>query len=449
MAAENIFSQYAKPVRSVVDYMGDMDAQDMRKQQLVGAQRQNALAALVAQQQQKTMAETAADNNAFQALAKGWTAGTTDEDRVAGLRNSGRVGLQARADALEKQALERGKLKSENGKRDTETENAVVSQWRDMIGMAVSPEHAAKMVAAMHADPRIASTPMAKVPLDQAMAMLQQTPFDQWKQQFALGATKFVEMNKPQYVTQDLGGSSQITALPGLGAGPAVVASATPKTQTLESIASNETQRRGQNMTDARAREKNAIDQDAIGKVDWKQDTDGNWIALPKEVKSGEPVVPVRTTVPGKKEIQAGNALGIIQEARKLLDKGTGSYVGAGVDQAARAVGMATGGAVATAQLKALEGALMMAQPRMEGPQSNLDVSLYRQMAAQIGDPTVPAEMKKAALDSVEALHRKYAPNAPKAEQSGAAKVTNDAEYNALPSGTTFVGPDGKTRRKP
>lgn len=28
-------------------------------------------------------------------------------------------------------------------------------------------------------------------------------------------------------------------------------------------------------------------------------------------------------------------------------------------------------------------------------------------------------------------------------------RVTNDAEYNALPSGTTFVGPDGKQRRKP
>lgn len=28
-------------------------------------------------------------------------------------------------------------------------------------------------------------------------------------------------------------------------------------------------------------------------------------------------------------------------------------------------------------------------------------------------------------------------------------KVASDADYNALPSGTTFVGPDGKTRRKP
>lgn len=31
----------------------------------------------------------------------------------------------------------------------------------------------------------------------------------------------------------------------------------------------------------------------------------------------------------------------------------------------------------------------------------------------------------------------------------GPKKISSDAEYNALPSGTEFVGPDGKTRRKP
>ena len=29
------------------------------------------------------------------------------------------------------------------------------------------------------------------------------------------------------------------------------------------------------------------------------------------------------------------------------------------------------------------------------------------------------------------------------------ANIKSDADYNALPSGATFVGPDGKTRRKP
>jgi hypothetical protein len=41
-------------------------------------------------------------------------------------------------------------------------------------------------------------------------------------------------------------------------------------------------------------------------------------------------------------------------------------------------------------------------------------------------------------------------PAAPAGKPAGQpAKVTSDADYNALPSGTMFVGPDGKTRRKP
>lgn len=166
---------------------------------------------------------------------------------------------------------------------------------------------------------------------------------------------------------------------------------------------------RGQNMTDARAREKNSIDLEAVGKVDWKQDVNGAWVGLPKEVTGQGPVTPVTTTTSGKREMQARNALDIINEAKSLIDKGTGSYVGAGVDLLGKAVGVGTPGAVAGGQLKALEGALMMAQPRMEGPQSDKDVQLYRQMSAQLGDPTVPPAIKKAALGTIESLHKKYA----------------------------------------
>jgi hypothetical protein len=51
----------------------------------------------------------------------------------------------------------------------------------------------------------------------------------------------------------------------------------------------------------------------------------------------------------------------------------------------------------------------MMAQPRMEGPQSDKDVALYRQMSGQIGDPTVPGAIKQAALETIRGLHEKYA----------------------------------------
>lgn len=181
------------------------------------------------------------------------------------------------------------------------------------------------------------------------------------------------------------------------------------KTNSPDSVLSALTARRGQDMTDARSREKNSIDKAATGKVEWKQDVDGNWIGLPKEPTGPQPVMPITTSAPGKRQQQASNALGIIKEAKTLIDDATGSYLGAGMDQAARAVGWGTDSGQAAAKLKALEGALMMSQPRMEGPQSDKDVALYRQMAGQIGDSTVPASTKRAALDVIERLHQRYA----------------------------------------
>jgi hypothetical protein len=183
-----------------------------------------------------------------------------------------------------------------------------------------------------------------------------------------------------------------------------------------------------------------------------------------KRTGAAQPVTmggkPVAGEQQAKDKAGAQRTLPIIEEAERLIDQATGSYVGAGVDLAGRAVGQSTKGADAIAQLKVLEGRLMLAQPRMEGPQSNHDVQLYRQMAGQIGDPTVPPDMKKAALGAIKRLQQQYAgspaatPTAPATPAAPVAaprvpRISGDSEYNALPSGATFIGPDGKQRRKP
>lgn len=218
------------------------------------------------------------------------------------------------------------------------------------------------------------------------------------------------------------------------------------KTNTPDALLGSETTRRGQNMTDARARDANQVASDSIGKVDWKQDANGQWIALPKEITGQGPVTPVVASGPSKRELQSQNALSIIDAAGPIIDQATNSYAGAGIDLAGRAVGLSTPGAQAGAKLKALEGALMMAQPRMEGPQSDQDVKLYRQMAGQIGDATVPSPTKQAALATIRAMHEKYAGKQP--ANAAPARLNSEAEYNALPPGSTYIGPDGKTRRK-
>jgi hypothetical protein len=117
----NLFQQYLQPARSVMDYMGDMDAQDLRRAQLEGAQRQNALAALVARQQAEQMQQAQASRNKLAEVAGRWGGQTTPEQRIADLRNSGDVAGFAQADTLEKQWLDRQKAESENKDKSADT----------------------------------------------------------------------------------------------------------------------------------------------------------------------------------------------------------------------------------------------------------------------------------------------------------------------------------------
>lgn len=128
----------------------------------------------------------------------------------------------------------------------------------------------------------------------------------------------------------------------------------------------------------------------------------------------------------------------ILDQAQPLLQQATNSVLGNGVDKAAQLVGVSTKGAEAAAQLKTLQGALVAKMPKMSGPQSDKDVQLYREMAGQIGDPTIPREQRQAAMQTIRSINEKYLP-AP----------ADAAGFASLPSGSTFRAPDGSIRRKP
>lgn len=123
-----------------------------------------------------------------------------------------------------------------------------------------------------------------------------------------------------------------------------------------------------------------------------------------------------------KRQFQMQGLGGIIQKAEDLLsgvkrdesgvvmpgNAPTGSGIGALYDRAAGIVGMSPSGATEAQELKAVSGALVSKMPRMEGPQSDKDVALYREMAAQVGDDTIPIPRRKAALETVKQLWGKY-----------------------------------------
>lgn len=86
----------------------------------------------------------------------------------------------------------------------------------------------------------------------------------------------------------------------------------------------------------------------------------------------------------------------------------TQSLGGSIIDTMGGFVGKTPQGAAQADRLKVIGGALVLAMPRMEGPQSDADTKLYREMAGKVGDETVSIQRRLAALDEVEKIYSKY-----------------------------------------
>lgn len=171
------------------------------------------------------------------------------------------------------------------------------------------------------------------------------------------------------------------------------------------------TTKRGQNMTDSRMRDQNAIT--LQGQQQQVVETPNGPILVNKRDATSKPVTtpsgaPVMGDAQMKRQSGAKNVLSLLDEAEQHLQGSTNSFAGAGTDFALRGIGVATPGAQKIAALKTIEGALLSQMPRMEGPQSNYDVQMYKQAAGQLGDPTIPTEVKQIAIDTIRKIQQKY-----------------------------------------
>lgn len=217
-----------------------------------------------------------------------------------------------------------------------------------------------------------------------------------------------------------------------------------------KNVATENLTARGQNMTASTAaagreqsdRHFNATQ--AAGKVPagYRANPDGTMSAIqggPADLKNNAEFV--------KAGRDAESVLSLLDEADRLLPKGTSGYIGTGVDKLLGAGGLSTAGAQTTAQLKAIEGALVSKMPKMSGPQSDKDVLLYKQMAGQVGDSTIPVEQRQAASAIIRKLNEKHA-NRPAPAAARPVQIKDAADYAKIPSGAEYITPDGQTRRK-
>lgn len=116
-----------------------------------------------------------------------------------------------------------------------------------------------------------------------------------------------------------------------------------------------------------------------------------------------------QTTASPKDVQQSLGAVGAIMEAANIIPKSTGSYLGIAADEAMGAFGIGTPGAQAAAQLDVLAAKLTSNVPRFEGPQGVMDVKIYQQAAADVGNRAKPASVRLAALKTMADMTRKDA----------------------------------------
>lgn len=375
-------------------------------------------------------------------LLGGLPADVTDDQRIGALRGGGYFD---EADKLDAGILNRRKTDADIGRVTAEAANktfdttkrrldAAGSVVSSVLGRTQTPTHedvygAISQAAQLYGlSPEEQSTLVRSLPGNPAQLrpwLVQQgLQLMDAKQRFEAVNPRFDKVNSGK-VTQFV--DTNPVTNPG---GPAPVRMTTTPGEDLSAA----TTRRGQNMTDARARETNATSREGA-RVQVINDPErgvllvdkGTGLVRPGVGLNGQPVAGESAV---KRQGSAARSLPLLDEADRLIGESTGSYLGAGIDLGAQVFGKATQGAQAAAQLKVLEGQLMMAQPRMEGPQSDRDVALYRQLAGQIGDPTVPAEMKRAALQTIRGLAEKYS--------GGAGRVAGPV----APAGGAGVPPD-------
>lgn len=337
--------------------------------------------------------------------------------------------LQAQQAAQQKTALDQQKIEAEIGKTNSETgQNNATTQGKNLANAQtlLTAANQALYVATQSGDANA-----VKLALNNAKTagLLDEATYNQYfataeglstnpegLKSFALNLQKAYAQNPEKYnfTTADNVLDNQTSADNNIR---------TNQTSENNSIRTAETSRYSTDVNAQTAANKLSVEQAKI-ELEQKKGTvqqfgDGlymvypNGSAVPINSPAGQPVVKSTTTAAQQSAKNEENTRiqrveTIIPEIRTLLSKATGSYLGAGADLLANTVGISTEGAKATAQLKTLSGQMVAAMPKMSGPQSDKDVAMYKDMAGNLSDPTIPIETRLAALETIEKLNEKY-----------------------------------------
>jgi hypothetical protein len=113
-----------------------------------------------------------------------------------------------------------------------------------------------------------------------------------------------------------------------------------------------------------------------------------------------------------KNETNAKDSFDLMKAASKLLSSeapssGRLSNIATGTGEI---FGISGAASKADSRLNLLSGALTMKQPRFEGPQGVLDVTLYQKLAGDLGNPNIPIATRLGNIEQMIELQKKYYP---------------------------------------
>ena len=138
-----------------------------------------------------------------------------------------------------KNLSEAEKAQSEDSARRLKLMQDTQAMYRDMSGIISNKADAVAFLQRVVNDPLMKDSPIAKIPLMAQVSKIPEDPagLDDWKKQFALGATKYITENKPVTFAQDTGSGGRLMSRAGLGGSATLVpGSDYTKTQTFADI---------------------------------------------------------------------------------------------------------------------------------------------------------------------------------------------------------------------
>jgi hypothetical protein len=117
------------------------------------------------------------------------------------------------------------KAQTEEAARRAKLMQDTQAMYQNISGIISNKADAVKFLSTVVNDPALKDSPLAKIPLMQQVARIPEDPagLDDWKKQFALGATKYITENKPSTQAINRSGQTDIVQTPGLGGVPKTV----------------------------------------------------------------------------------------------------------------------------------------------------------------------------------------------------------------------------------